>query len=244
MKYPLLATMIILSLINPSTAAADDGLKLNESEIKRLALEAILENPKVIEEAFFKLQEIRDQEKLEQVSNTIIERREWLEKDPNAPVLGNLEGDVTLVEFFDYNCSFCKRAMSVVQKLLENDKNVRLVYREFPILGEGSVFASRAALAARKQGKYEEMHWALMSLPRVDETSTLKVAGDIGLDIEQLKRDMNDPEVEQHIALTMELAGELGINGTPSFIAGNTLAPGLLQFEQLKQMLETARENK
>lgn len=244
MKFLLIAILIMFSHINLSPAIADDVVKLNEDEIKRLALEAILENPKIIEEAFFKLQEIRDQEKLAQASSAITDRRKLLEEDPNAPVLGNIDGDVTLVEFFDYNCGFCKRAMGVVQELLEKDTNVRLVYREFPILGEGSVYASKAALAARKQDKYEEMHWALMSLPRADEASTLVVAKKLGLDIEQLKRDMNAPEVEQHIALSMELAGQLGINGTPSFIAGNTLAPGLLQFEQLKQMLDAARETK
>lgn len=244
MKFLLIAILIMFSHINLSSAIADDIVKLNEDEIKRLALEAILENPKIIEEAFFKLQEIRDQEKLAQASSAITDRRKLLEEDPNAPVLGNIDGDVTLVEFFDYNCGFCKRAMGVVQELLEKDTNVRLVYREFPILGEGSVYASKAALAARKQDKYEEMHWALMSLPRADEASTLVVAKKLGLDIEQLKRDMNAPEVEQHIALSMELAGQLGINGTPSFIAGNTLAPGLLQFEQLKQMLDAARETK
>lgn len=244
MKFPLIAIMIMFSYINLSSAIADDIVKLNEDEIKRLALEAILENPKIIEEAFFKLQEIRDQEKLTQASSAITDRRQLLEEDPNAPVLGNIDGDVTLVEFFDYNCGFCKRAMGVVQELLEKDTNVRLVYREFPILGEGSVYASKAALAARKQDKYEEMHWALMSLPRVDEASTLVVAKELGLDIEQLKHDMDAPEVEQHIALSMELAGQLGINGTPSFIAGNTFAPGLLQFEQLEQMLDAARETK
>lgn len=205
-------------------------------------MEAILENPKIIEEALVKLQEIRDQEKLALVSKTINDRRTWLEEDPNAPILGNIDGDVTLVEFFDYNCAYCKRAMSVVQELLEKDPNVRLVYREFPILGEGSVFASKAALAARKQNKYEEMHWALMSLPRADEASTLRIAEELGLNVEQLKRDMDAPEIEQHIALSMELAGELGINGTPSFIAGDTLAPGLVPFEQLKLIVDTARE--
>ncbi len=125
-------------------------------------------------------------------------KRQLLERDPNAPVLGNPEGDVTVVEFFDYNCPYCRRAMSEVQGLLDADQDVRLVYREWPILGEGSVFAAKAALAAREQGKYEEFHWALMGMEeRAEEASVMRLAEEIGLDVEKLRADMDAPEVQE-----------------------------------------------
>ena len=158
--------------------------------------------------------------------------------------MGNVHGDVTVVEFFDYNCPYCKRAAEPVRKLLEADANIRLVYREWPILSEGSMFAARAALASREQGKYEEMHVGLMSAGRVDERSTIKIAEGLGLDIAQLRRDMQSPMVTQHIARSVELAGEIGINGTPAFVIGTQLAPGLIPYENLKAMVAKARSEK
>jgi protein-disulfide isomerase len=172
------------------------------------------------------------------------EQRQSLERDPNAPVLGNPEGDVTVVEFFDYNCAYCKRAVTEVQAVLAADPNVRLVYREWPILGEGSVYASRAALASRAQGKYEEFHWALMGIKgRVDEAQVIRAAQDVGLDIDQLKADMQSPEVEKHIAASMRLAESLGFNGTPSFVIGDALVPGFVERAQLQEIIDTTRND-
>ncbi len=170
-------------------------------------------------------------------------QRQLLEHDPNAPVLGNPEGDVTVVEFFDYNCPYCKRAMAEVQGLLDDDRNVRLVYREWPILGDGSVYAAKAALAARQQGKYEEFHWALMGLKeRAEEASVMRVAEMIGLDIEQLRSDMASPEVQEHIDTSMRLTAALGFNGTPSFVIGENLVPGFVEQEQLEALVEKVRD--
>ena len=163
--------------------------------------------------------------------------------DPNAPVLGNPDGDVTVVEFIDYNCPYCKRAMPEVQGLLDEDPNVRLVYREWPILGEGSVYASRAALASRVQGKYEEFHLALMgSRGRVEEASVLRIAKEIGLDIDQLKADMQSPDVDEHIESSMRLAQSLGFNGTPSFVVGDVLLPGFVEQAELQKAVDKSRE--
>ena len=177
------------------------------------------------------------------VADVLENERDLLERDPNAPVLGNPDGDVTVVEFFDYNCPYCKRAMAEVQGLLEADRNVRLVYREWPILSEGSVFAAKAALAAREQGQYEEFHWALMGMQgRAEEASVLRVAEEIGLDVEQLRADMDAPEVEEHIATSMRLTQALGFNGTPSFVIGETLVPGFVDEEQLRSVVEETRD--
>ena len=186
----------------------------------------------------------RDAAKAEaQAQATLGNNRDTLERDPNAPVIGNPDGDVTVVEFFDYNCPYCKRAADEVAKVLDTDKEVRIVYREWPILGEGSVFAARAALAARAQGKYPEMHKALMSMRgRVNERSTLQAAAELGLDIDQLRADMEDPAVQEHIDTTMRLASSLGFSGTPSFVIGEARAPGLIDAEQMQQMIDDVRE--
>ena len=135
-----------------------------EDQIKDLALQAIRENPQIVMEAVAILEAQEDARKADQSVALLSSRRDVLERDPNAPVLGNVDGDVTIVEFFDYNCPYCKRVKPEIQALMAADPDIRLVYREWPILGEGSVFAARAALAARNQGKYEEFHWAMMGL--------------------------------------------------------------------------------
>ncbi len=175
------------------------------------------------------------------LTDVLNRRRGELERDPNAPVLGNPAGDVTVIEFFDYNCPYCKRVADDVKTLIEDDPGIRLVYREWPILGQGSLFASRAALAARRQGKYEELHWALMQQPRVTEQLTLRIARKIGLDIPRLLNDMNHPSVSRHIALSMDLSRSLGLTGTPSFVIGEQVARGLIPLNQLRDYVRAAR---
>jgi protein-disulfide isomerase len=166
-----------------------------------------------------------------------------LEQDPNSPNLGNPDGDVTVIEFFDYNCPYCRKAGQTVQELLASDANVRVIYREWPILGEDSVFASRAALAARAQGKYEEFHWAMMGLQgRAEEASILNAAAEIGLDVDKLRADMDAPEINEHIQTSMELAAALGFNGTPSFVIGEALVPGFIKTAQFEGYVAAARE--
>jgi protein-disulfide isomerase len=176
-------------------------------------------------------------------SDVLSNNRQILENDPNAPVLGNPDGDVTVVEFFDYNCPYCRRAKPAIQELLAFDPNVRLVYREWPILGDGSVFAAKAALASRNQGKYEEFHWAMMGMTgRAEEASVLRIAKEIGLDIEQLQADMESAEIEEHIQTSMRLTQSLGFSGTPSFVIGNNLVPGLVESAELIRLVEETRE--
>lgn len=221
--------------------ALADGLA--EDRIKDLVLETIRENPGIVMEAVAILEQQQAAAENIARTNVLTNQRNLLEQDPNAPVLGHLEGDVTVVEFFDYNCSFCRRAMAEVQGLLEDDKNVRLVYREWPILGEGSVFAAKAALAARKQGKYEEFHWALMGMSgRAEEASVIRIAGEVGLDVAQLRKDMEAPDVGEHIETSMGLAQSLGFNGTPSFVIGEELVPGFVKKSQLVEIVDTARK--
>ena len=231
-----LATAMALPL-----AAWADGL--DEDRIKELVLETIRENPGIVMEAVAILEQRQADAAEVARADVLSNQRALLEQDTNAPVLGNPDGDVTVVEFFDYNCPYCRRAMDEVQGLMDADDDVRLVYREWPILGEGSVFAAKAALAARKQGKYEEFHWAMMSMNgRAEEASVLRVAAEVGLDIDQLRLDMEAPEIDEHLTTSMSLAQSLGFNGTPSFVIGDELVPGFVEQPQLEEIVDSTRK--
>ncbi len=239
MKHILKSGLVALAMAGASPGVAEE---LTAEEVKQLALEAIRENPGIIMEAVAILQSHEEQAAEAASAQVLSDQRLMLEQDPNAPVLGNPDGDVTVVEFFDYNCPYCKRAAPEVEALIAADTNVRVVFREWPILSEGSVFAARAALAARNQGKYELFHAKMMTLRgRAEEASVLAVAEEIGLDIAQMRLDMNAAEVDEHIAESMRLAELLGFNGTPSFVIGDALVPGLVSFDELEQLVATAR---
>lgn len=232
--------VIFLFLIFIGFAQTAPAQSMTEDQIKQLALEAILENPDIIMQAVAILQQ-REQERAASGANTV---RLQLESDPNAPNLGNPEGDVTVVEFFDYNCPYCRSAGQTLQALLAADANVRVIYREWPILGEDSVIAARAALAAREQGKYEAFHWALMNGEgRVTEAIIFKVARNLGMDVAKLEADMVSPAVEAHIALSNALAQQLGFTGTPAFIVGDKTAPGMLSFDEITRLVADARNS-
>ena len=146
----------------------------------------------------------------------------------NAPVAGNPSGDVTVVEFFDYNCGYCKKAYGDVAKLVEKDSKVRLVLKEMPILSKGSEEASKVALAAKMQGKYWEAHRILIALRgELNEQTSLKAVEKIaGIDMAKLKKDMEAPEVKGEITFVRELAQKMGIQGTPHFLVGDHVIPG------------------
>ena len=232
--------LVAAAVALPVVAQAD---ALDEARVKELVYEAIRENPDIVMEALAALQDRQAATDATNASDFLAAERNVIERDPNAPVLGNPEGDVTVVEFFDYNCPYCRRAAPEVDALIAKDRNIRLVYREWPILGEGSVFAARAALASRKQGKYAEFHAAMMGLQgRAEEESVLRVAAEIGLDIDRLRQDMTAPAIEEHIATSMRLTRGLGFQGTPSFVIGDGLVPGFVERSQLEEFVARARE--
>ena len=239
MMKQLSAAMLVGAIVMPSVSVADE---LTDARIKELVYEAILENPAIIMEAV-QLLEQRQQQDQQAAANSVLQNeRDRLERDPNAIELGNPDGDVTVVEFFDYNCPYCRREMPHMEALIMADPNVRVIYREWPILGDGSVFAARAALAARNQGKYEEFHIAMMGMQgRAEEASVLRIAREVGLDINQLEQDMQSPEVDEHIQTSVELTGALGFNGTPSFVIGDALVPGFVESDVLADYVDAAR---
>ncbi|MES2667817.1 MAG: DsbA family protein [Pseudomonadota bacterium] len=235
---PMILAATFAALLAGPALAQD----MTDARVKELVAETLRENPELVLEAMQALEARQAEAQAAAAMTTLKEERDTLERDPNAPVLGNPEGDVTIVEFFDYNCPYCKRAMPEIKALLAEDTKVRLVLREWPILSEGSAFAARAALAARQQGKYAEMHDALMTMRgKVEADTVLRIAGEIGLDVEKLKTDMKSPEVEEHIATSMRMAEALGFNGTPSFVIGDQLIPGFVEKPQLVEAVTAAR---
>jgi protein-disulfide isomerase len=239
MKRLALSALLVGAMTLPALSQ-----ELSEERIKELALEAILENPQIVMDAVAILREREAEAQAANAAETLQTQRAVLERDENAPVLGNPDGDVTVVEFFDYNCPYCRRAKPVIEGLVAADDNVRIVFREFPILGDQSVYAARAALASRNQDLYEEFHWALMALSgRVTETAVLSVAEEVGLDLDQLKADMESPAVAEHIETSLSLAQSLGITGTPSFVVGDTILPGLVDQARLEELVTQTRSD-
>ena len=155
---------------------------------------------------------------------------EQIFRSPDAPIAGNPKGDITVVEFFDYNCGYCKRAFGDIAKLIEKDKSVKLVLKELPILSKGSEEGTRVALAAKAQGKYWEVHRALLNMRgQISEQTALAAAEKAGLDMTKLKADMKSDAVTQEIARVRELAQSMGIQGTPHFLVADRAIAGAPQ---------------
>jgi len=151
--------------------------------------------------------------------------------------MGNADGDVLIVEFFDYNCPYCRRATPILSDLIDENPGLRIVLREWPILGPDSELAARASLAAFKQGRYAAFHEALMDKPRANAATVRQAAEETGLDYERLLQDMNTPEVDSHLKVSQAIAERLGIKGTPAFLIGDTLIPGLLGRADLQALI-------
>lgn len=219
-------------------AAAD----LSQDAFGQRVRDYLLEHPEVIMEAV-RRSEARQQEHEESEVQKILKvRAEDILRDPNSPVGGNPQGDVSLVEFFDYNCPYCRRVAPVMGDAEAADPQLRIVYKEFPILGPNSMFAARAALAVHRQGKYVAFHKALMQARgTVNEARVLDVAAKIGVDIERMKSDMNDPAIQAAIDKNLELAQALRINGTPGFVIGEQILRGATDLKTLQELIREAR---
>lgn len=226
--------------------AAHDAAR-SMSPAERKAVESVIEsylisNPQVIERALQALEAKRKADEERAAKMALNTYREELFEDASVPVGGNASGDVTIVEFFDYRCGVCKRVHPIVTELMKTDPNIRLVYKEWPILGPDSVFAARAALAARAQDKYLVFHEALMTYRgQLDQNRILRIAVDVGLDAERLQRDMGAPEIAKIISRNYALAEALRINGTPSFIVGDQLIRGGRDLRGMRLLVANAR---
>jgi protein-disulfide isomerase len=198
-----------------------------KAAIEQIVKEYFLANPEVMADIQQSLEAKMERIQSDRMKTALITHAAELFRTPDVPEAGNPKGDVTIVEFSDYNCGYCRRALHDVAKFVEGDKQVRILFREFPILTPASEVVARLALAARLQGKYWEFHRAVMGAPgQASEASALKEAAKLGLDIDKLKADANSEEIKKHITDNKALAQKMGINGTPFFMIGDRVVPG------------------
>jgi len=248
MKLLRLAAMLALAagLALPFPAFAQTAAPIDPAQkraFEELIRDYILRNPEVIIEALEQLEQKRKDEETRAVSETIAQRRLDLTRSGDDLVLGNPQGDVTIVEFFDYRCPYCKQAHTALTALLREDRKVRLVLKELPILGPESVVASRAALASRTQGKYPAFSEALLKVRgNLDEAAVMRAAAESGLDVARLKKDMESPEVAAVLDRNLKLARELRVTGTPAFVIGDRLISGALDLPTLRSLVAEGRK--
>ncbi len=203
----------------------------------------LMANPEVLVDAMAELERKQDGQRDSAAQTAIQKNQAELLQDPETPVTGNPKGDVTIVEFSDYQCPYCKKAHTAVKSVIAADGRVRLVYKDMPILGEASKVAAVAALASIKQGKHDAFHDALMAnTVKLDSDVIFRIAASVGIDVEQLKKDMGDPQIKDTIDRNLALAEELGVRGTPAFVIGKQFVPGAVDADALKQMISDARK--
>lgn len=247
MRKFAIAALITLAaaFAGPATVAAQSFSPAQKQEIDRLIHDYLQQHPQAVMDALKAAQQQADDAKAAAAKKVIAAKRDELLHDPNSVVVGNPNGDVTLVEFFDYRCPYCKAIEPSLEALIKEDGNLRVVYKEFPILGPTSVVASRAAIAARRQGKYTEFHDRMMALKgNIDTDSVMKVAAASGLDVAKLKHDMTATSVGQIIQRNYALADAIGIDATPALVIGDQLTMGAVDIDGLRQLIADARKNK
>lgn len=239
MKKLLLTTALVSTALIGGLKADD----FNREQIENIIKEYIQKNPEVILESVEdygnKQREVSQADRQKAVDEHI----SWALNNDKLPIAGNPDGDITVVEFYDYNCGYCKKAMSDVTTLIEEDKNVKVVFVEMPILGRTSELAARWAMAADKQDKFLQYHIGLMqNRGPINEDSLEKIAKNIGLDIAQMRKDIDTPEVSSLIAEKTSKASAMGISGTPAFIIDGKLYGGYIGIDAMRRAVKEARE--
>jgi len=227
-----------------TASAAQDNPTLSRSDVETIVREYLLANPEVLEEAFTVLQERRQAAEDEARVASLVEHREALIASPSDAVIGNPDGDVTLVEFFDYNCGYCRRAMSDLEELLKDDPNLRVVLKEFPVLGQPSMEAAAVSISVQEHHPeaYEEFHNRLMrSDGPADGDVALAVAAELKLDRDKLETSMRSDHVRAVVEQSYEVAQALGLTGTPSYVIGDSVEFGAVGFDQLRARINEAR---
>ncbi|KAB2849365.1 MAG: DsbA family protein [Hyphomicrobiaceae bacterium] len=221
---------VVVAQATTSTKPSSDMTAFTPEQkkaIEGLIREYLINHPEVLVEAQQALEAKQEAQRAVLMKQAMSTVGPALFRSPSSPIAGAEKGEITVVEFFDYNCGYCKRAMPDVAKLIEGDKKVKFVFKELPIFGKDSEAAARVALAASKQGKYFELHRALLEYKgKVDEARSLELAKKLGLDIEKLKKDMAAADISKEIIETRQLAEKLGIQGTPHFFVADKVIPG------------------
>jgi protein-disulfide isomerase len=236
------ATIIVIWRMAPGVV---DTADIQKKQVVAIMRDYLTKNPEILVEMTTELDKRQQAEQSAQQEKTISQNADALFRSPHAFAVGNPNGDVTVVEFFDYNCGFCRRAMPSVVKLVEQDPKVKLVLKELPIFGDDSEDAAKGALAAHKQGKYFEMHQKLFSEPgKANKDKVLRIANELGLDVPQLEKDMESEDVKRALDEARELAQKLGLQGTPLYLVGDQTIPGAPDdlYDQLVEKVTQVRE--
>ncbi|HVX92425.1 MAG TPA: DsbA family protein [Xanthobacteraceae bacterium] len=243
----LAAAMATAAVVLSAGAASAQGFSDSQrTEIESIVRSYLLAHPEVLQEAIAELEKRQTAAEAEKAKDAVKKYSQALFNSSRQVVVGNAHGDVTLVEFFDYNCGYCKRALSDLMDLMKEDNKLKVVLKEFPVLGPGSVEAAQVAVAVRMQDKsgkkYLEFHQKLLGgRGPADKAHALAAAKEVGLDMTQLQKDMASPEVHATIDESMKLAEALGLNGTPSYVVGDQVVVGAVGLPALKEKVSTAR---
>jgi protein-disulfide isomerase len=238
-----LAMACALAAVPPRAHAAAQMTPSERTAIEGVIHDYLMNNPDVLVEALRGAEDKLNHEADAKAARVLSDRRSEIFDDPATPVGGDPRGDVTIVEFFDYRCPYCKQVLPSLQTLLKEDPKLRFLYKEMPVLGPQSVTAAHAALAAQRQGKYEAFHNAMMATKgQITDETVYKVAGSVGLDVDRLKQDMSAPEIGQSLKTNLALADALNIRGTPGFIVGKHIVPGAVDLDSLRNMIADARK--
>ena len=245
-RYALaaLGAAALIGLAPPAGNAAEFGAP-QRTEIEKIVREYIISHPEVLQEAMAELEKRQSEAEAVKHQAAVSANAKALFSSPRQVVLGNPNGNVTMVEFFDYNCGYCKRAMDDMLTLLK-DPNLKVVLKEFPVLGPGSVEAAKVAVAVRMQDKtgkkYLEFHQKLLGgRGQADKDRALAVARDVGMDMTRIAKDMESPETRESLQESFKLADALGLNGTPSYVVGKDVVIGAVGLTALKEKINNAR---
>jgi protein-disulfide isomerase len=245
---PLAAAAVAASLMlaPAAPARADEFSDPQKSEIERIIRDYIVSHPEVLQEAIAELDKRQAAADTEKAKAAVADNAEALFNSSRQVVLGNPKGDVTLVEFFDYNCAFCKRTLPDMLQMLKDDGKLKVVLKEFPVLGPGSVEAAKVAVAVRMQDKsgkkYLDFHQKLLGgRGQADKARALAVAKEVGMDMARIDKDLAGDEVKVSLEESLKLAETLGLNGTPSFIIGSDVVIGAVGLDALRQKVSFAR---
>ncbi len=241
------ACAALLAVAAPQAVRAQNFSPAQRSDIERVVHDYLLAHPEVLQEAMSELEKRQTAAQAEKYKVAVKEHAQKLFSSPNQVTLGNPNGNVTFVEFFDYNCGYCKRAMDDMLTLLKDDPKLKVVLKEFPVLGPGSLEAARVAVAVRMQDpkKYLEFHTKLLGgRGAADEAHALAVAKEIGMNMAQIQKDAKSPEVKATLDEDFKLAEALGLNGTPSYVIGADVVVGAIGLPGLQEKVNTARGGK
>lgn len=244
---PAAAAPVAAAPVAAAPVSGNAGAAVTRAELPALVKETLMNNPEIIMEAVKKMREKQEAEGKKKAAEGLAKYKADLFSNAELPSVGPKDADVTVVEFFDYHCGYCKHMLPVVNQALAEDKKVRFVFVEFPILSEDSVTAARAAIAVNRiaKDKYFDFHQALMkSSSKFDEKMLLDAAKKLGIDSTKLKAEMAKPEITAMLDKNREIAGALNITGTPAIILGDEIAPGAVPYDTLKKMIAAVRSGK